>query len=122
MRTNRRIRGVLLASPLCAIAGVASAQYAPPPPAPPPPQTYVAPPAPPPPTYVATTDPVYYNGQPTYWYQDHWYWRDAYGRWNYYRDEPPTLRDHRMHGPPTRHFEDPRGGRGDDHHEERGRR
>ncbi len=91
---------VRLALPIAAVvgvlgvAGIAAAQDVPPPP--------------PPPTFVATVDPVYYNGQPTYWYQNHWYWRDAGGRWSYYRDEPGFLRDHRMH-PPERHYDEHRG-------------
>jgi hypothetical protein len=73
--------------------------------------------APPPPTYVATAEPVYYNGQPAYWYQNHWYWRDGGGRWSYYREEPAFLRDHRMHREPVRHMEEHRG-----HEEHRGGR
>lgn len=65
---------------------------------------------PPPPEYIATTDPVYYEGHAAYWYGNHWYWRDEHGAWNHYDNEPASLADRRMHGPPDRHdFE--RGGR-----------
>jgi hypothetical protein len=66
--------------------------------------------APPPPTFVATVEPVYYNGQPAYWYRNHWYWRDGGGHWSYYRQEPGFLHDHRMHGEPARHIDEHRGG------------
>jgi hypothetical protein len=106
MKNGLISKALVLALPLCAVAvaGVARAQYdAPPPP-------------PPPDTYVATVEPVYFNGQPTYWYGNHWYWRDAGGRWNYYHDEPGFLRDRRMHGLPDRHFDDRRGGGRRDEH------
>ncbi len=37
---------------------------------------------------------VVYEGRPVYLYQDHWYYRDG-NRWDYYRDEPAQLREHR---------------------------
>ena len=95
-------KALIAALPLSMVAGLALAQV----PAPPPP----------PDTYVATVEPTYYNGQPVYWYQDHWYWRDANNNWQYYAQEPQFLHDHRMHGPPDRHMDEHRGDhRGDDH-------
>jgi hypothetical protein len=57
---------------------------------------------PPPPEYIATTEPVYYEGHPAYWYNNHWYWRDEHGAWNHYDREPPQLADRRAHFPPSR--------------------
>jgi hypothetical protein len=66
--------------------------------------------APPPPEYIATTEPVYYEGHAAYWYNNHWYWRDGGGNWGHYDQEPAFLADRRMHSPPDRRqFE--RGGR-----------
>jgi hypothetical protein len=56
---------------------------------------YIAPP-PPPPAYIATTQPEYFEGRPVYLYNGQWYYRDEHG-WNYYRNEPPYLRDRRAH-------------------------
>jgi uncharacterized membrane protein YgcG len=59
--------------------------------------------APPPPEYVATTEPVYYEGHAAYWYGNHWNWRDEHGGWNHYGQEPGFLADHRAHFAPVRH-------------------
>ncbi len=59
---------------------------------------------PPPPEYIATAEPVYYEGHAAYWYQNHWYYHDEHGAWTYYHDEPRFLADHRRAGPPPRHF------------------
>lgn len=37
-----------------------------------------------------------YEGRPVYLYEGRWYYRDG-GRWGYYRNEPPPLRDYRVH-------------------------
>jgi hypothetical protein len=58
--------------------------------------------APPPPEYVASTEPVYYEGHAAYWYGGHWNWRDPRGAWNHYDQEPPGLADRRSHSPPVR--------------------
>jgi hypothetical protein len=58
--------------------------------------------APPPPEYIATTEPVYYEGHPAYWYGGHWFWRDEHGGWGHYDHEPPFLADRRGHSPPVR--------------------
>jgi hypothetical protein len=58
--------------------------------------------APPPPEYVATSEPVYYEGHAAYWYNNHWCWRDEHGAWNHYEQEPPFLADRRAHFPPGR--------------------
>lgn len=61
--------------------------------------------APPPPVFVATTQPVYYEGHASYWYGNRWHWRDGHG-WHVYSSEPGYLRDHRGHAPPPRpHYE-----------------
>jgi hypothetical protein len=57
---------------------------------------------PPPPEYVATTEPVYYEGHAAYWYGNHWNWRDGHGAWNHYDHEPAALADRRMHAAPVR--------------------
>jgi hypothetical protein len=57
---------------------------------------------PPPPEYVATSEPVYYEGHATYWYNGHWLWRDEHGNWNHYDREPPALAERRAHVPPAR--------------------
>lgn len=67
--------------------------------------------APPPPEYIATTEPVYYEGHAAYWYGDRWYWHDEHGAWQHYDHEPAFLADRRMHSPPARRsYEQPRGG------------
>jgi hypothetical protein len=45
----------------------------------------------PPSAFIATAAPEYYSGRPCYWWHDHWYYRDGYGRWGYYRAEPEFL-------------------------------
>ncbi len=59
----------------------------------------------PPPAFVATAAPVYYEGHPAYWYNNHWYYRDARGGWGYYHDEPAFLHDHRGGGYGRYHYE-----------------
>jgi hypothetical protein len=49
------------------------------------------------PAYVATADPVYYNGVAHYWYRDRWYYRDGAGHWAWYHGgEPGYLHDYRF--------------------------
>lgn len=63
----------------------------------------------PPDGYIATTEPVYFEGRPAYWYGNQWYYREG-GRWNHYDREPAALYQRRMQGPPVRHtYEPPRG-------------
>ncbi len=50
----------------------------------------------PPPEFRATTEPSYYDGQPYYWYGNHWYYRDSSG-WRALYEEPAFLREHREH-------------------------
>jgi len=67
----------------------------------------------PPPAYVATVDPVFYEGHAVYWYGEHWAYREGSGRWNYYRSEPAFLASHRAMGaPPKRYYERIAGGSG----------
>jgi hypothetical protein len=59
----------------------------------------------PPAEFVATTEPVYYGGHASYWYNGHWYWKDEHGGWQHYESEPRELADHRAHSPPpTKHY------------------
>ena len=57
---------------------------------------------PPPPEFIATTEPVYYEGHAAYWYGNHWYWRDEHGGWGHYDAEPAFLADRRAHFAPVR--------------------
>jgi hypothetical protein len=45
----------------------------------------------PPPAFVATAPVYYYEGRPTYWYHDHWHFREG-RHWRRFRSEPPALR------------------------------
>ena len=57
--------------------------------------------APPPPEYVASTEPVYYEGHAAYWYGNQWSWRE-HGAWNHYDHEPARLAEHRARSAPVR--------------------
>jgi hypothetical protein len=50
--------------------------------------------APPPPAYVASYEPVYYNGSAHYLYRDRWFYRD-HAAWRGYEHEPRFLHDRR---------------------------
>ncbi len=53
------------------------------------------------PVDIETYPSVVYDGQPVYFYGDHWWHRDG-SRWTYYRDEPAELhrqRDVVIHAP-----------------------
>ncbi|HUJ63856.1 MAG TPA: hypothetical protein VLX92_35390 [Kofleriaceae bacterium] len=56
-------------------------------------EVVVAPPA----AYIATVTPEYYEGRPVYFYNDHWYYRDRWGHWGYYRSEPMYLHGRRAY-------------------------
>lgn len=43
-----------------------------------------------------TAPEVVYEGHPTYYAHDRWYYRGNEGRWHYYRNEPNELRMHRQ--------------------------
>jgi hypothetical protein len=47
--------------------------------------------------YIATTEPVYFNGYASYWYGNRWYYQNG-GRWNHYDREPAGLYQRRMQG------------------------
>jgi hypothetical protein len=65
----------------------------------------------PPDAYIATTEPVYYNGYASYWYGGRWYYRNG-GRWNHYDREPAALGQRRMQAAPgRRNYEPSRAGR-----------
>lgn len=51
----------------------------------------------PPDAYIATVQPEYYDGVPVYYYNNYWYYRDRWGRWGYYRNEPEYLRGRRAY-------------------------
>lgn len=55
----------------------------------------------PPDAYIATTEPVYFEGRATYYYGGRWYYRQG-PRWYHYDREPPALYQRRMQGPPVR--------------------
>jgi hypothetical protein len=56
----------------------------------------------PPDDFVATTQPVYFEGHAAYWYGNHWYYRDG-AHWRSYAHEPPALAQRRaQNGPPAR--------------------
>jgi hypothetical protein len=46
-------------------------------------------------SFVATADPVYFDGQANYYYGDRWYYRGSGGRWSSYGSEPSYLRAYR---------------------------
>jgi hypothetical protein len=55
----------------------------------------------PPPGFVATANPVYYEGRPAYYYNSRWYFRSG-GGWGYYRSEPGYLyRNRTVYGAPA---------------------
>jgi hypothetical protein len=46
--------------------------------------------------YIATAEPVYYNGADHYWYRDRWYYRNGRS-WAWYQGgEPRYLHDYRF--------------------------
>jgi hypothetical protein len=53
--------------------------------------------------YIATTDPVYYEGHAAYWYGGGWFYRDG-GSWHHYRSEPGFLHDWRGHHEFAHHY------------------
>jgi hypothetical protein len=56
----------------------------------------------PPADFIATAEPVYYDGHATYWYNNHWVYRDG-NRWGSYRQEPRELAQRRaQQGEPPR--------------------
>ncbi len=69
----------------------------------------------PPPEYVATTQPVYYEGRAAYYYGNTWRYHEN-GRWNAYRGDPEGLRQYRpqqrggSYSVPSRRYEGARGG------------
>jgi hypothetical protein len=60
----------------------------------------------PPDEFIATAEPVYFDGHASYWYGNHWYYRDG-GRWNHYDHEPPGLYNRRMAAPMGRRTYEP---------------
>ncbi len=64
----------------------------------------------PPDGYVATTEPVYFEGRASYWYGNRWYYRDG-GRWGHYDREPAGLYQRRSQGAFVRRSYEPARGR-----------
>lgn len=56
----------------------------------------------PPDTFIATTEPVYFEGHASYWYGGRWYYRVG-GRWNHYDHEPAGLAARRGQAAPARY-------------------
>ena len=56
----------------------------------------------PPEAFIATAQPVYYEGRASYWYGNRWYYRDG-NRWGYYRNEPRVLYQRRVRVPSRQH-------------------
>lgn len=54
-----------------------------------------------PPSYIASTEPVYWNGRPHYYYNGYWMYREG-ARWRYYRTEPRYFVDYRGRYPQGR--------------------
>src|SRR5208282_3471933 len=63
----------------------------------------------PPDAYIATTEPVYYEGNAAYWYGGFWYYRGPGGRWNHYGSEPAGLHARRIQAAPGRRAYESRG-------------
>jgi uncharacterized membrane protein YgcG len=61
--------------------------------------------------FLATVEPVYYEGHAAYWYMNRWRYRDGQG-WHSYGAEPPYLMNRRFHSAPGRWYYGGRGGRG----------
>ena len=60
----------------------------------------------PPDAYIATAEPVYFDGHASYWYGNRWYYRDG-GRWNHYDREPAGLYQRRTAAPIVRRSYEP---------------
>lgn len=56
--------------------------------------------------FIATTEPVYFEGRATYWYGGRWWYRDG-RRWGHYDREPPNLYQRRISAPPRRRMYEP---------------
>jgi len=65
----------------------------------------------PPDAYIATTEPVYFEGHASYWYGGRWYYREARS-WRHYDREPTALYQHRSQAAPRRHNYEPSRARG----------
>jgi hypothetical protein len=57
----------------------------------------------PPPAFLATAEPVYFEGRAAYWYGGRWFYRDGRA-WRNYREEPGYLREWRGHREPARQY------------------
>jgi hypothetical protein len=55
----------------------------------------------PPDSFIATTEPFYFEGHAAYWYGNRWYYRDG-NHWGHYDREPAGLAQRRMQGGPRR--------------------
>ncbi len=60
----------------------------------------------PPDAFIATNEPIYFEGRPTYWYGGRWHYREG-GHWHHYDREPRGLFERRQQGLPVRHRYEP---------------
>lgn len=60
----------------------------------------------PPDAFIATTEPIYFEGRPSYWYGGRWHYREG-GHWHHYDREPRGLFERRTQGLPMRHRYEP---------------
>ena len=63
------------------------------------------------PVNIETYPSVVYEGHPSYFYNNHWYYRDRDSHWTYYRQEPPELHRRRpvmQAAPPAHRVDEPR--------------
>jgi hypothetical protein len=60
----------------------------------------------PPDAFIATAEPVYFDGHASYWYGNRWYYRDG-GRWTHYDREPAGLNQRRTAAPIVRRSYEP---------------
>ena len=63
----------------------------------------------PPDAYIATTEPVDFDGHASYWYGGRWYYRNG-GGWGHYDKEPAALRQRRTQAAPARRTYERSGG------------
>jgi len=57
----------------------------------------------PPPAFIATSEPVYFEGRPNYWYNGRWYYREGRA-WRWRHEEPAYLREWRGRREPGRYY------------------
>ncbi len=73
----------------------------------------------PPDAFIATAEPIYFDGHASYWYGNRWYYRDG-GGWNHYDHEPAGLYQRRAAAPVMRRNYEPARGHAAGHVRSRG--